>query len=607
MAPSLHESNGTGELQPHPVTVFAPDAEGVQLVIDGGEAVDMRRTGDHWVAHVPIGARYALRVLPRSGDGDRLLVDPRAALLEFPSGHSRTAARPGGAGGSVPWAVAAPWPQPRPQRHTSRPLVVYEAHVRGLTKLRPRADAGTFRAAIDEVPRLRDLWVSVLEFLPVHQYDPDEGNYWGYMPLVFGAVHRQYAAGDHPAEELADLVAAAHELDIEVWLDVVVNHTTESDRSGPTYNLRALADREYYVVRPDGSYVDDAGTGNIIDASSPPAQRLVMESLDRLADLGVDGFRFDLAAVLARDPAFVCSIGDWAQQRGVRLVAEPWDLARYLLGPDFPDHRWMQWNGQFRDDMRGFLRGEPGMVERAMRRVSGSADLFDDPMKSVNFLTAHDGFTMYDLVSYDHQHNEVNGWNNTDGHHDNRSWNWGWEGDEGVTGEVIALRRRQMRNAMCLLMLSHGVPMFVAGDEFARTQRGNNNPYNQDNEISWVDWTRSEEYVDHERFVRFLIELRASQPLLVAQERWDGRVDWHGIGNGPDTSFESRSVAWHLDGLYVMANMFWEPLEFTVQVPGDWYTVVDTASPTGLVESAPAGDAVRVEGRSIVILTTRRS
>ena len=214
------------------------------------------------------------------------------------------------------------------------------------------------------------------------------------------------------------------------------NHTTEEDELGPTYNLRGLADRDFYVVNDDGSYVDDSGTGNIIDPSSPPAQELVMEALDRFADLGVDGFRFDLASVLARDPAFVVSIGDWAAQRGVRLVAEPWDIARYLLGRGFPDDRWMQWNDRFRDDMRGFLRAEPGLVPAVMQRLQGSPDIFDHPMRSVNFLTAHDGFTMYDLVAYDHKHNDANGWNGTDGPDENRSWNCGWEGDDGVPDEV---------------------------------------------------------------------------------------------------------------------------------------------------------------------------
>ena len=583
------------------LSVYAPLATRVDAVLDDGSVIELacERPFADWKGEVPVGARYLLLI-----DGDRPVLDPRATEVWFPQGHSRAAAEVGGEHATFPRAVARPWPTERPQRHTDRPLVVYEAHVRGLTKRRDRSDAGTFRAAIDELPRLRELGVSVLELLPVHQFDPDEGNFWGYMPLVFGAIHRQYAATDDPAGELAELVDAAHAHDIEVWLDVVLNHTTEEDRTGPTYSLRALAEREYYVVDADGVYLDDAGTGNVVDATSPPARRLMMEALDRLADLGVDGFRFDLAAVLARDPDFVRSIGDWGERRDIRLVAEPWDMARYLLGPDFPDQRWMQWNGEFRDDVRGFLRGEPGMVSRVAKRLSGSPDLFGSPMTSLNFVTAHDGFSMYDLVSYDHRHNEANGWDNTDGHHDNRSWNSGWEGDVGVPDSVLELRERRIRNAMCLLLLSHGVPMFTAGDEFARTQGGNNNAYNQDNETSWIDWERAAESADLERFVRRLTELRSAHPILADPAPWDDLVTVHGATGGPDESFESRSIAWSVDGLYVMANMWWEPVEFEVQASGDWWVVVDTNDPWAPPVGSRAGERVTVGPRSIVVLET---
>lgn len=601
-------------LVPFDIAIHTSGIKSVHACVDDGTQIALERdlvTGD-WLGQVPTGSRYTVAI-----ESGRLALDPRATEVWFPPGHSRSANMLAGqaAAADFPRAVAAPWPARRPQRHTSRPLVVYEAHVRGLTMSRPTPDAGTFRAAIDELPRLADLGVSVLELLPVHQYDPDEGNYWGYMPLVFGAVHRQYAATEHPAEELADLVSAAHDHDIEVWLDVVVNHTTEEGRSGPTYSLRMLDEREYYVVHPDGSYLDDAGTGNVIDAHSPQSRRLIMEALERLADLGVDGFRFDLAAVLARDADFVRSIGDWGQRRGVRLIAEPWDMARYLLGPDFPDQRWMQWNGEFRDDLRGFLRGEPGAVPRVLQRLAGSPDLFGSPMRSLNFLTAHDGFTMYDLVAYDHRHNEANGWGNTDGHHHNRSWNCGWEGDVDVPADVMVLRRRQLRNAMCLLLLSHGVPMFVAGDEWARTQGGNNNAYNQDNETSWLDWDRAEQWADHERFVRDVIALRAAHPVLWDPERWGERLVGFGADGEPDVGYESRSIAWAVDGLYVMANMWWEPVTFTVHRPGPWHLAIDTTFETGRPDGTNGPDdtggpdrlvglcdTISVGPRSIVVL-----
>jgi glycogen operon protein len=334
---------------------------------------------------------------------------------------------------------------------------------------------------------------------------------------------------------------------------------------------------------------------------------LIVEALDRFADLGVDGFRFDLASVLSRSPEFVRSIGDWAERRQVRLVAEAWDIVRYEVGRTFPDRRWMQWNDRFRDDVRGFLRGEPGLVPAVMRRIEGSPDLFDGPTLSVNYLTAHDGFTLYDLVSYDRKHNDANGHEGTDGPDDNRSWNCGWEGDVGVPDEVMVLRRRQLRNAMTLLLLSHGVPMFVAGDEFARTQGGNNNAYNQDNETSWVDWARRDTFADLEAFTSALISVRSRHAHLFGPDWWGERVEWFGVDGPPDISHSSRSIAWHLPGLYVMANMWWEPLEFTVQAPGPWCRVIDTADEDGFVRPTVAPARIRVGPRSIVVLTEQRA
>ena len=570
--------------------VWAPLANVVEAQIAGGERVGLQRHSDsavgEWFGSVPDGVRYQLHV-----DGGPGLVDPLATQVWFAERHER----------DVPdaWAEAVAWPDVRPQQWTSRPLLVGEAHARGLTKRRERNDAGRLCALIEELPALSERGVSVIELLPVHQFDPAEGNYWGYMPVVFGAVHRAYGSAD----DMGDVVAAAHDLDMEVWVDVVVNHTTEEDENGPTFNLRGLADDDYYARDADGGYVNDAGCGNIIDATSAPAQRLVMSGLDRLADLGIDGFRFDLATVLARDPGFVRSIGDWGERRGVRLIAEPWDLARYLLGRGFPDGRWAQWNGKYRDDMRGFLRGEDGLVPAVMQRVQGSPDLFDTPLQSVNFFTAHDGFTMYDLVSYDCKHNDANGWKGNDGTDDNRSWNSGWEGDVDVPTDVQALRRRQLRNAWCLLLLSHGIPMFVVGDEFGRTQGGNNNPYNQDNETSWTDWDRRVEFAELETFVALLTAFCASKPVLSQPEPWGSDVEWFGTTGPPDLADHSRSIAWHVDGLYVMANMWWEPIDFTVQAPGPWRVAIDTTDECGMVDR-DATPTVTVGPRSIVVLQT---
>ena len=588
--------------------MFSPEAISVRATTDDGD-VHLVRSGEHWIGEVGEGVRYGLIATGRDTSrisADRTLIDPYATTVWFHDEHRRDAARPGAGPNHhiAPLAVATPWPERRPQRWTSRPLVVHEVHVRGMTRQRERDDAGTFRALIDELPRLRAIGVSVIELLPVHQFDPDEGNYWGYMPLVFGAVHRQYAAGDEANRELAELVAAAHDQDIEVWLDVVFNHTTEEDDYGPTYNLRGLADPDWYALHDDDSYVDEAGCGNIVDTHSAVARDLIMAALDRFADLGVDGFRFDLATVLGRNPEFVRSIGDWAEQRGVRLIAEAWDVVRYQVGRAWPDPRWMQWNGRYRDDVRGFLRGEGGLVPAMMQRVQGSPDLFDVPARSVNFLTAHDGFTMFDLVAYDRKHNDTNGWDGTDGTDDNRSWNCGWEGEEGAPADVRTLRRRQLRNAWTLLLLSHGTPMAVAGDEFARTQLGNNNPYNQDDEITWTDWARRDDWLGLEQFVKCLADFRATQRVLFQDHWWGSDLEWFGVSGGPDCGDHSRSIAWHLPGLYVMANMWWESLDFDVQAPGEWSRIIDTADESGFVEPNPAGPTVKVGPRSIVVLVT---
>ena len=431
--------------------------------------------------------------------------------VHFPPRFSRAAAEVRGVpnSGRAPLAVARAAAPRRPGRRGVRPLIVYEAHVRGLTLRRGGRAAGTYLGLADDLDRLAALGVTVLELMPVHQNDPEEGSYWGYMPLAFGALHRQYAATADAWRELGDLVATAHERDIEVWLDVVYNHTTEVDAAGPTYHLRGLADGEYYRLNPDGSYVETTGCGHDFDTSSPAARTLIIETLDRLADLGVDGLRFDLAPVVVRHRPFVAELDAWAARRGVRMIAEPWDAAgTHELGTAWPGRGWLQWNDRFRDDVRGYLRAEAGLVPVLMQRVQGSPDLFDAPMHSVNFLSCHDGFTLYDLVAYDRKHNEANGHRNRDGASENRSWNCGWEGDLDAPEEVLALRQRQLRNAWCLLAMSHGVPMVAMGDEFGRTQGGNNNAYNQDNETSWVDWERRARFADLERFVGELLALR---------------------------------------------------------------------------------------------------
>jgi isoamylase len=599
--------------------VFAPDANSLTVVIftdDGEVEVERRpleRDGDHWVGEVAEGTVYGLVAdgLGARFDPSKVLVDPSATDVVFPPRHSRHAASTFGLenSGRAPVAKAQSWPSPRPSRRSTRAPVVYEAHVRGMTVAKPAtASPGTFQALIGELDRIADLGFSVLELLPVHQNDPQEGSYWGYMPLAFGAVHRQYATGGDAAAELAELIDAAHRRDLEVWIDVVFNHTTEVHATGPTYNLRGLADGDYYRLGPDGSYLETTGCGNDIDATSPAVEELIVASLERYADLGADGFRFDLASVLSRHRPLIARLDEWAARRGVTMIAEPWDAAgTYELGHVWPSRRWLQWNDRYRDDVRGFLRAEGGLVRTLMQRVQGSPDLLTAPTQTVNFLTCHDGFTMYDLVAYDRKHNEANGQGNRDGAGDNRSWNCGFEGDDGVPAGVLALRHRQLRNAWCLLAMSHGTPMVAMGDEFGRTQGGNNNAYNQDNVTSWVDWSRRGRFTCLEHFVGRLLALRHRHPVLAQPTWWGDAVRWFGTTGPPETGDWSRSLAWHVGDLYVIVNAYWEPLAFTIQAPGRWLRVVDTSldTPRDIVDppEAPSVDGTsEVAARSVVIL-----
>jgi isoamylase len=603
------------------IRVPAPNARTVTLVEldrNGSErgrqdmARDERGT---FTADVPDGTVYGLVA---EGDGPRfdpskLLLDPWAIEAWFPPGHDRRLATRAGVDntGQGPLAIAGVPAVPRPPRPSSRGSVVYEAHVRGFTRGKDVGEPGTYAALVAELPRLAALGVTVVELLPVHQNDPQEGSYWGYMPLAFGAVHRQYAAGDDAAGELADFVAAAHDHDIEVWLDVVYNHTTEVDAAtGPTYSQRGLDDASFYRLREDGSYIETTGCGNDLDVTSPVTQDLVRWSLDRLADLGVDGFRFDLAAVVAHDHDFVDALTSWAAERGVVMVAEPWDaVGGHLLGRAWPSAGWRHWNDAFREVGRGFLRAEPGLVAAMVQRVQGSPDIVDAPLESVNFLACHDGFTLLDLVSYDTKHNDANGWGGTDGAGSNRSWNCGWEGEHGAPADVLALRRRQLRNAWCLLMMSHGTPMVQMGDECGRTQGGNNNAYNQDNATSWFDWDRAADFVDLERFCAELLALRHRHPVLSQPEWWRDGVCFSGAGGALDDSHGSRSLAWCVGDLYVIANAWWEPLRWSILAAGAWHRVVDTSLPSPddiTPDGVPVtGAAYDVAPRSVVILERR--
>jgi glycogen operon protein len=464
---------------------------------------------------------------------------------------------------------------------------------------------------VEKIPYLKELGVTVVELMPVFQRDPQEGDYWGYMPLNFFAPHAQYASthrADEQHLEFKNMVKAFHEADIGVVLDVVYNHTCEGDYKGPIYSFKGFDSAGYYMMSSDPAnpYANYSGTGNTLNFGQAQVRKMVIDSLRYWKrGMHIDGFRFDLASVFSRNadgslnwgeaPIFSEIAADPDLGR-VRLIAEPWDTAAYQLGRGFPGLTWLQWNGRFRDDIRRFVKGDAGMVPELMRRIYGSDDLFPDnrtdayhAYQSVNYVTSHDGFTLFDLVSYDRKHNWQNGNNNQDGTDANYSWNCGQEGDEAVSPAIRALRRKQVKNFCCLLFLSNGTPMFRAGDEFLNTQFGNNNPYNQDNETGWLDWSQLRSNDDIFRFFKRMIAFRKNHPSLSRSRFWREDIAWYGVGTTVDLSDESHSLAFCLHGasqgdddIYVMINAYWEGLEFNVQegTAQEWKRIVDTALPS---------------------------
>ena len=581
-------------------------------------------------------------------DPGKILLDPYAKRLFFPPAFSRDAAcRAGSNAGRAPLGVIRPeagssvYLGGARLRHYSD-AIIYEVHVRGFTAGESSGvtpgQRGTFAGLMAKIPYLKDLGVTIVELMPVHQFDPQENNFWGYMTLNFFCPHLRYSSNQEaPIAEFKEMVAALHAAGMEVILDVVYNHTAEADHSGPNYSFKGIDNASFYLMTHDPAqpYANFSGTGNTLNVSDPFVRNLILDSLRYWAtEMQVDGFRFDLAAILTRsedgtidleDPPLLSAIRTDPTLAEARLIAEPWDAAgAYQLGTGFPGMFWHQWNGQFRDDLRRFVRGDAGMVPKLMQRLYGSDDLFPDrieearrPFYSINYVISHDGFTLYDLVSYNERHNEANGHNNHDGPVDNFSWNCGVEGDTGVTPDMAALRHRQAKNLFCLLMLSNGVPMFVAGDEFLNTQQGNNNPYNQDNATSWLDWNRLHANAGFFRFCRLMIAFRKAHPSICRSRFWRDDVRWRGVGAAADLSFNSQTLAYHLKGgslgdqdLYVMINAFTEPLAFSIfdGLYKPWYRVIDTGqnSPNDIYEPGQEqqmfGTQYTVGPRSIVVL-----
>src|SRR5215469_2421782 len=653
--------------------VYAEHAESVALLLYSSRNLAkpiltfdfdplQNKSGRLWHCRIPLDqmpdARYyAFKVSNCAAGGrwacdiEKLLLDPYAKRVFFPPGFDRKRAmQPGPNDEKAPLGVLPvlradfDWAadiSPRPESDA----IIYELHVKGFTK-HPNSGvhpsrAGTYAALIDKIPYLKDLGITVVELMPVFQRDPQENDFWGYMPLNFFAPHAQYAScgEDEQHLEFKQMVKAFHQAGIFVVLDVVYNHTCEGDDLGPTYSFKGFDPSGYYMLASDSHspYANYSGTGNTLNFSQPHVRKMVMDSLRYWRnEMHIDGFRFDLASVFSRnadgslnwgDAPIFSEIAADPELGRLALIAEPWDVGGYQLGRGFPGTTWLQWNACYRDDVRRFVRGDAGMVPDLMRRIYGSDDLFPDSRadayhayQSLNYINSHDGFTLYDLVSHYQKHNLKNGNNNQDGMDENFSWNCGHEGDEGAPAEVLALRRNQVKNFCCLLLLSNGIPMFRAGDEFLNTQFGNNNPYNQDNEIGWLDWNHLRANQDIFRFFKKMIAFRKSHPSLCRSRFWREDVSWHATGPTVDLTPDSRSLAFCLagasqadDDIYVMINAHWQELQFQIQerTPRDWVRIVDTSlpSPDDFSERGlPIQQSTyQVSPRSIVVLIRSRT
>ncbi len=513
------------------------------------------RTGDHWhirVHDLPDAFCYGWRVDGPHGprtrfDPSRLLLDPSAVILSNGAewaGTCETDPQRTSRRSMYRRGTRYNWDDDCPPLVDYEDTVIYEVHVRGFT-CHPSSGVtaqGTFRGLVEKIPYLKWLGVTAVELMPVFEWDecdcpfvnPATGekltNFWGYNPIAFAAPKAAFAASAKElgqTTEFRDMVKALHAAGIEVILDVVFNHTGEGDDRGRTFSFRGLDNELYYLLGDAGRYLNYSGCGNTVNCNHPVVRDLIMTCLRYwVEDMHVDGFRFDLASILGRDrrgnvmvePPVIESITEDGVMADTKLIAEPWDAGGLYQVGQFPfGRRWSEWNGQYRDDVRRFWKGDSGLTGAMASRVCGSSDLYQWngrlPRHSVNFVTAHDGFTLYDLVSYNQKHNEANGEGNRDGSNDNHSWNCGAEGAT-TDPAVLALRRRQARNLMTTLMISQGVPMLLAGDEFLRTQQGNNNAWCQDNDVSWMNWTLAEENKDFLRFVRELIHLRKRHPAL---------------------------------------------------------------------------------------------
>jgi len=646
----------------------ADDSQPARVI---GLEPSVNRTYYYWhvfVPHVRPGQIYAYRVTgpfdPGSGlrfDPAKVLLDPYGRCTVVPTNCSREAACSPGENAATAMksvvidAHAYDWEHDTPLKRPASRTIVYEMHVRGFTR-HPSSGVseekqGTYAGLIEKIPYLQQLGITAVELLPVFQFDaqdcpPGLVNYWGYAPIAFFSPHQAYSSQRHGTavvNEFRDMVKALHSAGIEVILDVVFNHTAEGNHTGPTLSFRGVDNSTYYILEQDRSrYANYTGTGNTLNANHPIVRRMIVDTLRYwVQEMHVDGFRFDLASILARDssgsplpnPPVLWDIESDPSLAGTKLIAEAWDAAGLYQVGSFVGDSWREWNGKFRDDVRSFFLSEPGSVGRIADRIIGSPQIYGhkerEAEQSVNFVTCHDGFTLNDLVSYNDKHNEDNGEGNRDGANDNRGWNCGLEGPTDDPA-IERLRNRQIKNFLTVTMLSLGLPMIVMGDEVRRTQRGNNNAYCQDNPISWFDWSLMEKHADLYRFVRLLIQRRVFerdgselQHESINQLIREATKAWHGVKrNQPDWSDNSHSVAFSAEirrqnlFVYWILNAYWEPLDFELPLMDKdsreplrrW---IDTSldPPQDIVEWQSAlpvsGDTYHARPRSVVVLFAR--
>ncbi|WP_206680684.1 glycogen debranching protein GlgX [Hymenobacter polaris] len=557
------------------------------------------------------------------------------------------------------------WEHDHPLETPIEDLIVYEMHVRGFTQ-HPSSgvrNRGTFSAMRAKIPYLKELGVNCVELLPIYEFDEWEGNrtspltgeplvnYWGYSTVNFFSPKAGYAATGRfgmQVDELKTLIKELHKNGIEVLLDVVFNHTAEGDHRGHTISFRGVDNKTYYMLTPEGYYFNFSGTGNTLNCNHPVVRNMVLDCLRYwAAEYHIDGFRFDLAAILGRaqdgsplaNPPLLESLAYDPILAKCKLIAEAWDAGGLYQVGSFPAYgRWAEWNGKFRDDARQFLKGDENKVGAMMERVTGSPDLYSQrgPTASINFITCHDGFTLYDLTAYNEKHNEANGENNQDGGNDNDSWNCGWEGptaDESIN----FLRHKQLKNALAMLLVSQGVPMLLMGDEVGRTQKGNNNTYCQDNELNWFNWDDLKTNADLFNFAKSLVHFRRQHPVLRSHLHFRHQdyvgsgypdVSFHGTRAWqPDSSAGARAFAFMLCGkhakqgivqdniLYIAFNMYWDALDF--ELPGlpedqDWHVFANTALAAPDDVHAPGTElhldnqsSFLVGPRSVVILVAK--